>query len=397
MRRLESGQSVVLLSLAVVGLFLFAALAIDGGRLYAERRHAQNAADNAVFAAARALCFNQDIVPPGLAMANANGYDNDGTGDTVTINNPPLSGPYAGEADYVEVVIVSNFPSALIQLIRPGDLQVTVRAVGYCDYWTGTGEAALFAYSETCNNSMIIPGSNNTIIGGIHSNNDIQITGQFNLVQGIATYHTSIDAKPLNVTFDPSVNNPLQAPLIEPPLVYELADYADGGSRAAAATAVGEYVYVPGSIDMKWLEKNGFYDKATGVLRDGLYYATGNIKINGGDLTGNVSFVAEGTVDLSGPNQSFTAYIDNIMAFAGKTFSVDAVACNSAVITLSHSGNSYVGVFYAPGGQVNLSGQDITIRGGVLAYSIDLSGRSITVINEAIIIPPQPGTVEMTE
>jgi hypothetical protein len=387
----------VLLTLAVVGLFAFAALAIDGGRLYAERRHAQNAADNAVLAAARAMCFGENITNAALMLADENGYDNDGVGDIVTVNNPPTIGPYSGDSDYVEVIIVSNFPGTLIQFFREGGLQVTVRAVGFCEFWTGQGEAAMFAYSDTCNNAINIPGAGNTFIGGIHSNRDIQVGGQFNLIQGIASYVTSIDAKPQNVTFDPAEGNPLVAPYIEPPLTFNLSDYAPDGDQAKAAAAIGEYHYVSGGITMKYLENNDLYDPGTGEIDPGLYYATGTIKINGNNLVGNVTFVSEQTVDLSGPNQSFTAYVDNLMVFAADTFSTDAKACNSGVISLSHSGNVYNGVFYAPGGMVNLSGEDITIVGAVLAYSIDMTGRNITVINNALYIPPQPGTVEMTE
>ncbi len=397
-RSVETGQSYVILALAAVGLFAFAALAIDGGRLYAERRHTQNATDNAAMAAARALCLGQNITNAALLLAGENGYDNDGVGDIVTVHHPPTTGTYAGNADYVEVSIVSNFPGTLISFLRPGDLQVTARAVGFCDFWTGQGEAALFAFSRTCNNSITMPGSDNTFVGGMHSNNDIQITGQDNLVQGIASYVTTIDAQPQNVTFDPAANNPLKAPYIEPPLVFDLADYAPGGDAADDAAAQGEYVYTTRNIDINWLRNNGHYDSVTGVLADGIYYTTGNIRIIGPDLIGNrVTFVAEGTVDLSGPNQWISAYVDNLLAFAGKTFANDATACNSAVIKLAHSGHHYSGVFYAPGGQVDLSGQDVTITGGVLAYSINISGARITVINDSIYIPPQPGVVEMME
>ena len=279
-------------------------------------------------------------------------------------------------------------------------MQVTVHAVGYCNYWTGQGEAALFAYSETCNNSFSMPGQDFIIIGGIHSNNDMTITGHSNHVTGIASYVTDVAAAPSAVTFDPAADNPLKAPMIAPPLVFELSDYNDytiAGSPAETAASAGQYVYVNGNITMKWLENNSYYDKSTGVIETGLYYATGDIAISGTGVVANATFVAEGTVDFSGNTQTITAYVDNLVAFAGQSFSNDVVACNSAVIKLSHSGNVYIGVFYAPHGVVNLSGSDITITGGVLSYAISLTGQGVTVINTAIYIPPQPGTVEMTE
>ena len=44
----ERGQALVMIVLAAIGLFAFAALAIDGSIIYSDRRHAQNAADTAV-------------------------------------------------------------------------------------------------------------------------------------------------------------------------------------------------------------------------------------------------------------------------------------------------------------------------------------------------------------
>ncbi len=41
----QSGQALVMIALAAIGLFGFAALAIDGSAIFSDRRHAQNAAD----------------------------------------------------------------------------------------------------------------------------------------------------------------------------------------------------------------------------------------------------------------------------------------------------------------------------------------------------------------
>ena len=41
----QRGQALVMIALAAIGLFAFAALAIDGSTIFSDRRHAQNAAD----------------------------------------------------------------------------------------------------------------------------------------------------------------------------------------------------------------------------------------------------------------------------------------------------------------------------------------------------------------
>jgi uncharacterized membrane protein len=48
----ESGQAIVLLAISIVVLLGFTALAVDGGMIFSDRRHAQNAADAAALAGA---------------------------------------------------------------------------------------------------------------------------------------------------------------------------------------------------------------------------------------------------------------------------------------------------------------------------------------------------------
>ena len=76
----EKGQALILITLAAVGLFGFAALAIDGGMIFSDRRHSQNASDTAAFAAALArVRADPDWKEVGLDRAASNDYVNDGT------------------------------------------------------------------------------------------------------------------------------------------------------------------------------------------------------------------------------------------------------------------------------------------------------------------------------
>lgn len=385
------------MALALVGMVALAGLAIDAGRLYAEKRHAQNVVDNAALAASRAMCLEQDYASAALALANQGGYDNDGVGDIVTVSNPPASGHYAGNPDYIEVTLVSNFPAALIHFIRPGGLQITVRAVGRCQPGEGEGFAALFAISETCNNTILWSGSDGLVDGGLHSNRDVQIMGASNTITGPASYVTTFDDNGV-IYIPPPDDNPIRVDPLSDPLDLELADYAPGGSAATAAAAAGMYRYRDGHITMNWLKSNGYYDQTTEVIEPGLYYATGNITINGNDLiAAGVTFVAEGNIDLIGPNHSFSSYIDGLLVFAANDPGGDGVSCNTPVISQTHSGGVYDGYFYAPDGVVNISGANVVINGGVIAYAIDLTGDGLHVDNPYDYFLPPPGTIEITE
>ena len=69
----ESGQIMLLLALSVVALMGFAALAIDVGLVYAERRAMQNAADSAVLSAMQVAMQTVGGVGPGNFQCNTNG------------------------------------------------------------------------------------------------------------------------------------------------------------------------------------------------------------------------------------------------------------------------------------------------------------------------------------
>lgn len=55
----ETGQTIVLIAVMIFGLFVLAALIVDGGNMYLNRRQAQTAADAAALAAVHELCVNK--------------------------------------------------------------------------------------------------------------------------------------------------------------------------------------------------------------------------------------------------------------------------------------------------------------------------------------------------
>jgi hypothetical protein len=124
------------LMVALVGLM---ALTLECGSLMAERRHAQAIADASAMAAACDLTynfgFNAGLDPQGtarasaLATASSSGYANDGVISTVTVNIPPLTGDFAGQAGYAEVLVLYNQQRGLSGIFGSGVLPVTARGV----------------------------------------------------------------------------------------------------------------------------------------------------------------------------------------------------------------------------------------------------------------------------
>ena len=136
----QRGQAIVLIVIGIVGLLGITALAIDGGNAYSDRRHAQNAADTAAFAAALDKLnggTSTTLVAAGKARASSNGYDNL-TNNTVAVNNPPAAGSQydcthipATCNDYIQVVITSNVKTFFAPIVGIPQVTNTVQAVAH--------------------------------------------------------------------------------------------------------------------------------------------------------------------------------------------------------------------------------------------------------------------------
>ncbi len=108
----ERAQTLILIAIGMFALIAITAVAVGGGNVYRDRRQAQNAADTAALAAALAITKNEpNWSQVALDHAASNGYLNDGTQSLVEVHRPPVDGPYAGNNEYVQVIITSHVPT----------------------------------------------------------------------------------------------------------------------------------------------------------------------------------------------------------------------------------------------------------------------------------------------
>ncbi len=137
-KRSSSGQAIVLIVFAIIGLIGFTALAIDSGNAFADRRKAQSAADNAALAAALAKVNDQNINDAALAITQENNRP-DGT---VTLTNPPGPGcdgtttnpvnpldPDDELSFYIQVIIRSSVDTYFGPIIGINQVQNCVQAI----------------------------------------------------------------------------------------------------------------------------------------------------------------------------------------------------------------------------------------------------------------------------
>ena len=137
----ENGQALIIIALAAVVLFGFAALAIDGSMAFSDRRHAQNAADSAAMAGALAFTRQGNdtaITNAAKGRATDNNYTDNGTTKTVTvtITNVP-SGACPGKAlgKDIEVKIISVVDTTFARIVGRAQLTNVVRATARgCGY-----------------------------------------------------------------------------------------------------------------------------------------------------------------------------------------------------------------------------------------------------------------------
>ncbi|HWP29313.1 MAG TPA: pilus assembly protein TadG-related protein [Chloroflexota bacterium] len=141
------GQIIVLFALLLPVLIGLVGLAVDGGRLLAERRHLQAVADAAAWAAAAEVLYGSPENAEAAARwyADANGLGA-GSGASVRVDQPPLSGPYAGQRDHVTVQVERSLTLTLMQIVHPAPF--TVVAAATAGPTLGPAPYALFALNR---------------------------------------------------------------------------------------------------------------------------------------------------------------------------------------------------------------------------------------------------------
>jgi len=202
-RRSESGQVMAFLAICMVALLGVAALAIDGGMVFSDRRLAQNAADAASLAGGSGaayymrnsnvnynafICGTSGTIGTKIAAENAaitqaalNDFviDNDISdkhGVTVTCDILDR-GSYDDKHIDISTLITKDTPTNFAQLIFPGPLRNEVEAVAriYPPAPLAFGKAIIALNKAGCsgnNNGVIFSGSSNTTVtgGGVWSN-----------------------------------------------------------------------------------------------------------------------------------------------------------------------------------------------------------------------------------
>lgn len=392
----EKGATLIIVAGSLLVLMGFVALAVDAGLGYDDRRGTQNAADNAALAAAWEACnpANTPPDPTGAALAKAatQGYDDASSDITVTPTD-------LGNGQWqVTITKVNEGTFGIATPFANDELTVVSEAVGSCAETQFLGGKALFAAASTCTPviELNMSGSEINVDGGVFSNGSLTINTSTPgpNISGDVEY-----GDPANSNIGTQYQGPLP---VDYPIEISIEDYRVGGSRRSDPnffTPTG-----PGSpnITNSWMTDpaNGYANDLGGnsieIIQSGIYYTAGDITLH--DVTAapnvNVTFVADGRIDLNGANftnlRGYDPVLDGgqvgLLMFAdnggsdphenpphGYCSGKDAISISSATFTNAR------GVIFAPHGPVQFSNSDVDLQGSVFGFLIKTSGSSLTI------------------
>lgn len=421
----EKGQALVLVVLAAVGLFAFAALAIDGSAVFSDRRHSQNASDTAAFAAALALTRNpsSDWVQTGKDRAISNGYDeSDGItkvyvrlcstpmttdeGVSLTCQGLPAS---ANPSEYVHVYIKSvvNMTFARIigwqQVTNYTDAVVRATLPEVTAWFDGK---ALVSTMQGCRSPgdnfdpFVVGGNGTTMVNNsgifVNSNCDPAFTdnGNSNLVttsEGVCVVG-GVPDDVNGVSPYPTENCGAQIDLNR----YVLPDPSAYCSQAGTITGSGgDYVAMPGyfnrtdnqtfpNVSPSGLLKlqRGVYCLENGISLNGNWTITTDLDGNGHDpdTEGVLFYIPDGDVSFNG-GSTFSVRAINSTAggFPSQllNYLIYVPPSNEADVTITgNNGSVFTGTILSPTSHCTLngSGNTFSLDTQIICYNTTITG-----------------------
>jgi hypothetical protein len=206
-RNPESGQSLALVAVGMIALVGILGLAVDTGYLRYVHREMQSAADAAAIAGAIDVTYGTWNTA-GLGAASENGFPNGGS-TTVTMSNPPSTGPYAGSSypTYVQATITkTGVPTFFSKIFGVSNVTLSASSVAAggtnCIYGLDTlaGGAININVSIVNSSCGVVDNANLTgTFAGLCAPS-IQLVGSNNIIFGGTCGSGFRAAKPVKIT-----------------------------------------------------------------------------------------------------------------------------------------------------------------------------------------------------
>lgn len=418
----EKGQIIIILALGLVGILALTALALDGSRIYNERRLDQSTADSAALAGAGAAAQSmKDSLPSSFYCGSALG--------ATASTNAALAAVESALADDINLVIndfstgngvqvtcgKNLFATYLdVRVMVTTEMQTTFATVVGRDSLTTVVEStarvypkqpaaygnAIVSLSNSCGNIGGIDfggnGSVNINKGGIFSNSCIYGGGsaQVNIVGGDALFYTAYTGT------CPGAITPCPIPVTEK--IPDLNIKEPICTNTPYVNAPSEGTISPGNY-------NGIQVNAKEILtfEPGLYCLKGDFDVSAlatiwaENVTlrfnsGTTKFNGTAELHLTAPNCE-TSVCGVGPAVRGLLMYIPPE--NEATVTLNGSSfNDYVGTIYGPTSNFKINGTSVsdTFNTQIIGNRVAFSGTANMFMNmEGAELYQQPSWVEL--
>jgi len=238
-----------------------------------------------------------------------------------------------------------------INNIWPISVTITSRGSKPSQGSSGVGYVIWSQSSDCTGGGIDIRANDVALVGNVHTNSDIKIKADTAEITGTMEYVTTYNV-PANMRFTPSEDNPRQVSVMpQPPLGFSIEDYRPEGK---IANSVENYYHIEWCPSSDCMDEFGVVD---GRIPDGLYYVeSGDVKLSHPTLTGTVTIVAEGGIEISGQNAHLVPYsADHLLLFSNKQTGTPP-RCKRNVIKCKGKNAMWEGLIYGLGGRVWVQG-----------------------------------------
>jgi len=410
LKQFESGQAIILIAVAVVGLLGTVALAVDGSMIYSDRNEMQGTADNVAMSAAAAgaiamddqgiyalgfSCDDQEVIDSmvvardaAIARAAASGVSldadiSDGNGVQVSCGVERVEGYWDRYFD-VNVKVTDKTKTAFTAVLFPEGIANTVEAASRIRprRQLALGNAIASLGTDHCGGGISMTGNVDLVIydGGIYSNYCLQITGNdsINLIVDYGSIsYVSFYKNNSNSTVNPA---PIQVTESIPIIDIPTPDCAALPNNAAVSLSSGTKTISSGRYPS--ISTSG---GSVLTLNPGLYCLTGNFTVAGtstvkvaGDRNssdgvtfymsgGSLTWAGTANLLLRAPSVNQPPALKGMLIFAPVT--------NTNTFKVTGDSNSFIrGTIYVPGAALEISG-----NGNPESWYTELAGDQVTL------------------
>lgn len=388
----EDGQTVILAAFCFPVLLGFLGFAADIGLLSIQKEKLQSAADSAAIAGASELNYG-DWTTAAQAAASLNGFTNGSDGATVSVNPSgdatptPLSGAYAGQSGYLEVIVSQTTPTVFMNIFGIPSVNISARAVASqgknpnCIYLlAATGTTLSTTGGSTLSSpdcGIVDDSSSNSAIsvadGSAVTTDQVAVVGSYGGANGTVTPTPNTGIVP--------VSDPLA--YLSPPTYTSSsctanpANSYNGGGLSYNVGPGSKYSTTQSGNLVCYTSLTVGGNGNTVTVNPGTYVITGNLTFGNGTIAGGngVTFYItnSGQVNFNnGAAFNFTAPTSG--TFNGILFYQDRSDTKSATL-LGGTNATMQGILYFPNAALNFSnGSATTFYTPIIAASLTMTG-----------------------